>query len=251
MARYISNIKIKGTLHGMTYRETRDGSIVQETPGPTREEVLTSPKFANTRKTSKEFEMACSEAKTLRNLFIKAIPDCYDNRVQRRIVSALRKVINSDTVSTKGERNLLMGNNRLLKGFEWNKHSSVERIMGTAPRINVDRENGQVMFHFESFVPTVRLDPNEYATHYQITAAIGELTWRNDESFMAMHTTEFMPLNNEPTKAFSVMLSVSEESKRPIACVLAIRWFKETYREMYPLLNSSHNAAAIVEVDVV
>jgi len=251
MAKYISNIKVRGTLYGVTYRATKDGMVMQEKPGPTSEQVKNDPKFEKTRKMSSEFGNACTGSRILTQLFSEAIENCHEKRMNRRLVGVLRKVISSDTVSQNGERNLLMGDNRLLKGFEWNKNAHFGAITKLGITTTVDRKSGQVTFHFTSYVPINVLRGPKGATHYRITAAAAEMNWRENVRHIAMHATEYMPWDGERTQAFSVMVLLNEDTKKPIVGNLSIRWYLEVNGIMNPMYNEGFNAAEIVEVDVI
>lgn len=249
MARYKSNIKIKGTVNGMTFRQTPNGSIVSGKTGPTSEQVLGDPRFEKTRKMYEEFARACNGARMFRALFKDAIDNCYDRKMHQRLVGVMRRIINSDTISQKGERNLLMGDCKLLKGFEWNMNSRLANILGMNYRVDVDRKSGEVAFHFPSFTPALKPDKNETATHCRITAAVAELTWREDGPFTAMHTTEYLKLNEKIPANFGIVLLVNEGTERPIASSLSITWYQEVNGMMYQMQNAGYNAGAVVEVD--
>jgi hypothetical protein len=250
MAKYISNMRVRGTLYGVTYRQTKDGMVMQEKPGPSSEQVKNDPEFVETRKMSSEFGKACTGSRILAQLFSEAIEGCHEKRVNRRLVSVLRKVISSDTVSPKGEKNLVMGDNRLLKGFEWNKNARFGAITRQGITTRIDRKSGQVIFDFSSYVPINVLRAPKGATHYRITAAAAELNWKDNVKNIASHTTEYMPWDGERTQAFSVMVLLNENTKKPIVCNLSIRWYLEVNGIMTPMYNEGFNAAEIVEVEV-
>jgi len=234
----------------MTFRQTKNGSVVSGKTGPTTEQVKNDPKFEKTRKMYNEFGRACDGAKIFRALFQEPIVNCYDTNMHKRLVGMMRKIINSDTVSQKGERNLLMGDSKLLKGFEFNKQASLKNIIGINYRVDVNRKSGEVLFHFPSFRPEAGFPKHESATHYRITAAIAELSWRNDGHHTAMETTDYLSLKEKQPANFSVMLMINEGTQKPIASSLSITWYMEVNGTMHPLTNASYNAAAMVGVNV-
>ena len=251
MGRYKSNIQISGSVNGMTFRETKYGSIVSGKTGPRAEQVNSDPRFENTRKINDEFARACEGAKIFRGLFTEAIVNCYDTQMHQRLVGMMRKIITSDNVSPKGERNLLMGDNSLIKGFEWNKQTSLRSIIGSNYKVDVDRKAGEVLFHFPSFKPEGGYPQHEAATHYQITAAVAELNWRNDVTYSVMQATDYLSLSDKQAANFSVLLEINKHTKNPIASSLSLTWYEEVSGEMYPLRNIGYNTAAVVDVDVV
>jgi hypothetical protein len=56
----IDIMRVRGTLYGVTYRQTKDGMVMQEKPRPSSEQVKNDPEFVETRKMSSEFGKACT-----------------------------------------------------------------------------------------------------------------------------------------------------------------------------------------------
>lgn len=248
MAKQRGIIHIIGTIGNVTGRNTKDGFIIQGKPGPTREQVLTDGRFEGTRKMYSEFGEAGRAAKILRDLFMPAITPCYDNILQERLTSVLRQVINSDTISRKGERSLKYGDNRILKGFPWNIKSDIGRILGFTIKFHADRKDGEVIFHIPAYVPTDSLKANQSATHYRLTVSAAELSWKNDGSAAEMYSTDFLLLDNNRTHPLSGMLLLTPGTTKPIAICVKIDWHMKVNKDMWASRNSRYNAAGIVEI---
>ena len=249
MAKQAGAILIRGTIGNMTCRKTKDGFLAQGKTGPTREQVLNDPEFEETRKMYNEFGAASRAAKILRDVFMEAIAPSFDNILQHRLTSVLRKVINSDTISATGERSLSYGDTRILKGFPWNINSDLRRILGFDVKAYADRKDGEVIFHIPAYVPTGCMKYNPSATHYRITVSAAELTWKAGGNSVALHTTDYLPIDDKRTYPISGMLLLTPGTNLPIAVCVKIDWHKEVNKKMYHLMNSRYNAAGIVEVD--
>ena len=241
-------LQILGTIGDLTFRQTKYGIVVQRKSSLTKAKMRANPKCKKSLGASNEFTLACKGAKILRDLFIKAIGVCYDNELQSRLVTALRQVINSDKVSTQGEKNLLMGDNRLLRGFDWNRHSNLGRVFGANYRVSVNRQDGEVKFCIPSFIPLNSFPANPGATHFKIHCSTAELNWREDVTFTAMQSTDYLPLNDKPTLPIDFVLLVNENNLIPIASCMAITWYKEVNGKMHIKSTKKYNAAGIVDV---
>lgn len=66
MAKYESIVTIRGTIDGLTFRDTAEGKIVGKKTGPSREKVLTHENFELTRNNASEFRQAIKDARLLR-----------------------------------------------------------------------------------------------------------------------------------------------------------------------------------------
>jgi hypothetical protein len=248
MAKQKGIIQIVGTIGNVTGRRTKDGFIIQEKPGPTREQVLNDPEFEETRKMYTEFGGASKGAKILQDIFLPAIFPCKDNVVHHRLTTLLRQVINTDTASAKGQRCLSYGESRLLKGFSWNIKSDLWRILGFDIKFHFETEDGEVIFHIPAYVPANQMKVNPSATHYRITISAAELSWQKNGPAAEMFTTDYMPVNNERTFPLSGMLLMTPGTTKPIAICVKVDWHMKVNKDMWPSRNSKYNAAGIVEV---
>jgi len=72
MARYKSIIQLRGRIGDLVYRRYKGLNFVGTMTGPTAEQVLTAPEFANTRKNMAEFGQCLGFANDLINLGVKS-----------------------------------------------------------------------------------------------------------------------------------------------------------------------------------
>ena len=72
MARYKSIIQLRGKIGDLVYRRYQGLNFVGTMTGPTKEQILTAPEFANTRKNMAEFGQCLGFANDLINLGVKS-----------------------------------------------------------------------------------------------------------------------------------------------------------------------------------
>jgi len=250
MARQDGNIIIRGSLGNLTFRRTKHGAIVQVKSKLNKEQFMTDPRFKNSRGSSNEFTIAGKGAGTLTRMFGAAIEHCCDNLVQSRLTRRLQKVIYADEVSKKGERNLLMGDIKLLNDFWWNRNVHISTILGVRWKLNVDRETGEVTFHIPSFLPKKALRGGSAPSHYRIIASTAEVDWRESDRVAEMEMTDYLEWNKKVSEPFNPVLKITKGSKVPIVSCLAIRWYVKVAGEMNELRDMRYNTAGIVGVDV-
>lgn len=108
MARYKSIIQLRGRIGDLVYRRYGGINFVGEITGPTKEQILTAPEFANTRKNMAEFG-ACAD-------FAEDIIKQIDKRNtqtsgkiwtgQRKILSQLMQLRKYDLIHPFGQRTI-------------------------------------------------------------------------------------------------------------------------------------------------
>jgi len=250
MAKQKGIMPFTGSLGEVTGRKVNGEFIIQTKSSLTGDRVKNDPRFAGSMKTANEFGLSNTGLKLLRRTFKAALVDCCDPQMHHRLKRRLRKMLNGDTISTKGERNLLCGDIEILNGFWWNKNLSISDAIAANYEVSVDRKSGIVTFHIPSFVPKDELRGMVNATHFRIIASAAEMNWKEDGPLAKLYKTDYMRFNNVPTNALDCMIALSEGSTLPIISCLSIVWYQEIAGEKEALKDLSFNTAGIVDVDV-
>jgi len=81
-------------------------------------------------------------------------------------MKAMHVVIKSDTVNTRGSRNVIKGNIELLKGFDFNANAPFSATLTAPFRATIDRSSGLTKINMPAFVPADMLKAPEGATHF-------------------------------------------------------------------------------------
>jgi hypothetical protein len=92
-----------------------------------------------TRENIEEFRRGALATKLLRRAFSWCIRTAADNRVTSRLTSGIMKVIKTDAVSSRGERNVTDREVALLEGFEFNKNAGLGKTFSAPFSAVIDR----------------------------------------------------------------------------------------------------------------
>jgi len=117
MARKKGIIKLKGTIGDITLYKTQDGHLAREKGGIDASRIASDPAFQRTRENVSEFGRAGKAGKILRTALRPFLINSANGRMVRRLTQAMVKVIQADTVSERGLRNVIDGEAELLFGF--------------------------------------------------------------------------------------------------------------------------------------
>ena len=129
MAKQDSLIKFKGAIEDLAFFKSRDGYQVRRKSGISGERVLSDPAFQRTRENGAEFGHGGRSAKYLRKSIRSLLLNVSDRRMISRLTQAMMRVVHSDPISGRGERNVLTGDLTLLIGFEFNQEAPLEKTL--------------------------------------------------------------------------------------------------------------------------
>ncbi len=249
MARQKGIIKLKGTIGDITFYKTQDGHLAREKGGIDASRIANDPAFQRTRENGSEFGRAGKAGKVLRTALRALLLNSADGRMVSRLTQKMVKVIQADTTSERGLRNVIDGEAELLSGFEFN----IRGKLGTslfAPFVGViDRVNGEVRVDLASFIPTNMIAAPTGTTHYKIISAGAEIDFET-ETFIEEHSeTAVLPWDAVPTAVVNHSNSVTPDSTKPLFLALGIEFFQQVNGQMYALKNGAYNPLAIVAVD--
>ena len=137
MARQKGIIKLKGTIGDITFYKREKGGIDAS-------RIASDPAFQRTRENGSEFGRAGKAGKMLRTALRPLLINSADGRMVSRLTQAMVKVIQADTVSERGLRNVIDGEAELLFGFEFNIRGKLGTSLYAPFVATIDRVAGEI-----------------------------------------------------------------------------------------------------------
>jgi hypothetical protein len=248
MARQKGIIKLKGTIGDITFYKTQDGHLAREKGGIDASRIASDPAFQRTRENGSEFGRAGKAGKILRTSLRALLINSADGRMVSRLTQKMVKVIQADTTSVRGLRNVIDGEAELLQGFEFN----IRGKLGTslfAPFVGaIDRVAGTITVDIAPFIPANMIAAPSGTTHFKIISAGSEVDFEA-ETFVEAHSeTAILPWDTIATVAISQENAVTAASTKPLFLALGVEFYQEVNGQMYPLKNGAYNPLALVTV---
>lgn len=154
MARQKGIIKLKGTIGDITFYKTQDGHLAREKGGIDAQRIATDPAFQRTRENGSEFGRAGKAGKILRTALRPLLLNSADSRMVSRLTQSMVKVIQADTTSVRGLRNVIDGEAELLFGFEFNIRGKLGTSLFAPFTATIDRVAGTLDADLASFIPS-------------------------------------------------------------------------------------------------
>lgn len=249
MARQKGIIKLKGTIGDITFYKTQDGHLAREKGGIDASRIASDPAFQRTRENGSEFGRAGKAGKLLRTALRPLLINSADSRMVSRLTQAMVKVIQADTVSERGLRNVIDGEAELLLGFEFNIRGKLGTSLYAPFVAAIDRVAGEITVDIASFVPLNMIAAPSGTTHFKIISGGAEVDFEAETYVVATSETAILPWDATATAAINHTNAVTANSTKPLFLALGIEFYQETNGQMYPLKNGAFNPLSIAKVD--
>ena len=250
MARQKGVLKFQGQMGGVSfYKTAEDGFLAREKGGVDADRIKNDPSFVRTRENGAEFGRAGAAGKLLRTALRSLLLNVADSRMTSRLTKEMVKVVQADTTSTRGLRNVIDGEAELLLGFEFNQNGLLSGTLFAPYTSAINRVAGTTVVNIPAFVPDQSIAAPPGATHFKIVAEAAEVDFENGVYVISNQSSAEIPLNNVATAPAAMNNPVTPASTHPIFVVLGIQFLQQVNGAFYSLKNGAFNALAIITVD--
>ena len=248
MARQKGIIKLKGTIGDITFYKTQDGHLAREKGGIEASRIANDPAFQRTRENGSEFGRAGKAGKLMRTAFRGALLKAADGRMVSRLTQRMIKVIQADSTSDRGLRNVIDGEAELLFGFEFNIRGKLGTSLFAPFVADIDRVAGEIKVDLPSFVPLNMIAAPGGTTHFKIISAGAEIDFEEETFIVENSETAILPWDITPTAVISQVNAVTANSTKPLFLVLGVEFYQQINGQMYSLKNGAFNPLSVVKV---
>jgi hypothetical protein len=239
MVKQIGVIKLDGILDNIVFYKSADGYLARMNTPLTAERIATDPAFAR----------AGRGAKLLRTALRSELQQVADRRGHGRLVKELMRVIKTDAVSVRGQRNLADGQKTLLEGFDFNASAQLASTLFTPFTTGLDRAAGTGTVSVPSFVPANAVEAPAGATHLRISAATVAVDFVQDTYLYAGATSAPIKLDGTPTALLTLTNNLGANPVGALLLVVGVEFFQQVNGTDYALNNGAFNALTFVQVE--
>lgn len=246
MARQNGILKIAGTIDGITFYHSQDGSLLRKKTSLNKDRVSNDPRFLRTRENNEEFGNAATAGKLIRDTLRSLIFGTADNRLIPRLSKAMMKIKSFDNTSPRGKRNVAAGithpaAQEVLQDFDFNTNSNLNTVLFSP--FTLDKASGEITI--PGFLPASGVMAPDGATHLSLVSAFAKVDFANGEGELQVSPTQNIALVATSTH---VVLQPPAVPTLPGTSfyLLKITFFQLVNGVAYPLKNSS--AMAILDI---
>jgi hypothetical protein len=248
MARQSGLIKIKGTLDNVNFYKTKDGDLARMKTSVDGNRIKNDPAFERTRENNAEFGTSAKAGKLVRDGARPLAMTASDSKLPSRFTQLMTKIKNLDSVSARGERNIVQGLQDpaapgIIKGFEFNRNAVLTSILFKP--FSVNTTTGEITIN--DLVTRNDVAIPQGATHISLTAGILGLDFANAEQELQLSPVVNLPIDMANNNV--VMTPAGTPSVAGLNLILLrLEFFQEVNGNQYTLKNGAYNALRVVEV---
>jgi hypothetical protein len=250
MAKQAGEIKIKGTIGNLTFYKMGGQYLVRQKADLTQERIKSDPKYARVRDHRKVFKGVINAVILLRNSFKNLAQNASDKSMYQRLLAKMFKVVQSDTTSIRGERNVCNGRLELLQGFEFNIHHKLSIGLHALHQCDINRDTGLVTVSILPFIPANVITAPNNTTYFTITAGVAAVDFQAGEFVADTKKTSHLPFNSLPTDENKIELIIKATGTLPIFIVLGIEFYEEIDGVQQMVGKGDYNSLALVAISV-
>ena len=234
---------------GISFYKTKDGYLARQKTTIDANRIQSDPAFARTRENFAEFGRAGKAGKVLRTALRSLLVNIPSGRKTSRLTQMMMKVIQADTTSVRGKRNVIDGETELLLGFEFNDSAALGSSLHAPFTSAVDRTAGTTVVNVAAFVPKELIAAPPGATHFKLVSQAAEIDFEAATSVISNQSTVEFPLDNVLLAPVVMSNPVTPASAHPIFLLLGIEFFQEVNGKFYTMRNGAYNALSIINVN--
>ena len=249
MAKQIGVIKLDGILDNIVFYKSADGYIARLHTPITPERIASDPSFARTRENMAEFGRAGKGAKLLRVALRAELQKVQDRRASNRLLREMVRLVKTDAVNPRGERNLVQAEKSSLVGFEFNATARLGSTFFVPFTSTIDRTTGAATVTVPPFNPANAVEAPEGATHFRINTAVVAVDFSQDTYLYAGLRSQEIKLDGTTTTPITLTPTLQPNPAGALLLVVGIEFFQQVNATSYALNNGAFNALSIVEVE--
>jgi hypothetical protein len=249
MAKQKGILPLQGSIDNITFFKTATGYMARKRGGVSADRIANDPAFQRTRENNAEFGRAGKAGRLMRTSLRALINAASDSSTNSRLTREFMKVIQADSTSSRGERNVIDGEAELLKGFEFKSSGKLSATIYAPFTTTINRATGEIKVELAAFVPNNMIAAPAGASHFKLVAGSAAIDFEADNYECTTTEGALLPIDNNPTLAISLDCNLSAGSTRPLFLVFGIQFFQQVNGSDYQLKNGAFNALAMVDVN--
>lgn len=165
-----------------------------------------------------------------------------------RLFGQMIRVVKSDMISPRGERNVAHGAIQLLEGFEFNSGGRLNSTLYASYVVRLDQNTGVYEINIPSFLPEEGIVLPAGTTHFKLNSACAIVNFEERVFESVFAESPLFPRDAAVTDEVTLQHTLSSGDTLPFFLTLGVQFYQEVNGVQYPLKNGAFNAMGIVKV---
>lgn len=248
MPRVNGIVSFQGSYEDMTFYRKEGKSFVKKKSGVSKQRIENDPNFVRTRENMNEFSTNINAGKLLRLSLGSLVFKAKDARLSNRLMSAMSKIKNLDTISKRGQRTVANGlgsaeGKRHLIGFDFNIHAPLDTVLFANYILN----NASGKIDIPSIIIAEQVRFPEGANTISFQCGVLNLDFETGLSELVLSPVVNLPIDLTDNAVNLNPPSMPAGSGVAIY-IMMVSFYQEVNGVQYSLKNEDYNVLHIVDV---
>ena len=239
----------RGKLGGVTGYLRNNKFMLRRNSSLCLEQMLRSPRSANTFKNALEMGEAISGGSLIRQDLRGLLRSGKDAQHHNRLSGLLRRAINTDPVNRKGERNLQYSDLSSLKGYNFSLTGLLNSCYKGSYKALINRRAGVASLKLSDFVASRHLKRPAGATHFEVISICSVIDFEAFTNNTSINKTSLLRVGDSSVSNIELLHSFKKKTTDKILLMMGIRYYEEVNGEMCLVKAREFSPLSIVEVD--
>jgi hypothetical protein len=247
MAKQKGIITLIGKIGDRVYYYDRNrGYLVRKVTSVDAERIRTDPAFARVRENNVEFGHCAWMVKLLRAAFKPLFAGIADTRMTARLTKATTAMMRSDMTSGAGMRRPENGDAQLLRGFEFNKHASVETVLQATYQAGFDSNEKKCTLTITPSESKKMVKAPKGATHFRLIAGMAAIDFKTGNYILDTVRSEEMAVRQGTDAPVTLTSPLAPMAGEGLFITLGIEFLQLVNGVYCPLQSTGYNVMTLV-----
>lgn len=246
MAKFDGIFNIEGTLKGMTFYKTKDGSMIRTKGSLSKERIAKDPAFERTRENGLEFSHCAKMAKLFRSRVSDKVDLAKDHHTSSRLNRVMHLIKALDTESPRGNRNVAIGitkpdGPKQLNGFDFNASAPVASLFLQLQAL--DPATGSL--EYAEFIPKRHLSFPDSSTDANLQLIAVQVDFAEERYVLTESAVQTIEKQSESVQLELAVPSIPS-GPHPVFYLLLVEFYQQMNGGRYPLKNKQYNGLGVI-----
>jgi hypothetical protein len=250
MAKQKGIIKLIGKIGDRVYYYDRiRGYLVRKVTSVDAERIRSDPAFARVRENNAEFGHCAWMVKLLRAAFKPLFAGIADTRMTARLTKATIAMMHSDMTSGAGMRKPENGDAQVMRGFEFNKHASVETLLHATYQAGFDPKEEKCTLTITPPESKKMVKAPKGATHFRLIAGMATIDFKTGNYILDTVRSEEMAVRQGTNAPLTLTSPLAPAAGEGLFITLGIEFLQRVNGAYCPLQSNEYNAMTLVHAE--
>lgn len=182
-----------------------------------------------------EFHRAIQASHILRTALGSLLKNATDEEMVIRLNKEMFRILQTDEINPKGQRNVTDGQLYRLERFKFNGKKELSSVLFSRCIPDINRESGELKITMRDFNPKVMVDASKTVTHFKIYSAGLAIDFENRQFSISIQQTPNIDRSVAIMEGFEHVHMLPPNSVHPLILVQGIEFCQIVNKRQYDI----------------